>query len=126
VKIANTIEAIPLFNRYKIENRTNTITHSLDFGTPQMIYINNHINNMSDIYTQYWKPYITDKLSIDNRLVSCYVLFNRQLKNDDLRDFYYFDNSYWVMSEVETSVGSNNIPSKAIFYKVLDLNNYNS
>lgn len=126
VKIANTIEAIPLFNRYKIENRTNTITHSLDFGTPQMIYINNHINNMSDIYTQYWKSYIQDKLSIDNRLVSCYVLFNKQLKNDDLRDFYYFDNSYWVMSEVETSVGQNNVPSKAIFYKILDLNNYNS
>jgi hypothetical protein len=124
VEIAKTIEQIPLFNRYNIEHVNNTITHSLDFGTPQVLYINYHINNESDLYSQYWKPYITDKLSVDNRLVSCYVLFNRQLKNEDLRDFYYFDNAYWVLSEVETSVGQNNIPSKATFYKVIDLNNY--
>ena len=124
VEIAKTIEQIPLFNRYAIEHVNNTITHSLDFGTPQVIYINYHINNESDLYSQYWKPYITDKLSVDNRLVSCYVLFNRQLKNNDLRDFYYFDGSIWVLSQAETSVGSNNIPSKCQFYKILDVNNY--
>lgn len=122
-EIAKHITILPLFSRYIIDNNSYVIK-SLDFGTPQMIYLNYHINNNSNIYSQYWKPYITDKLSIDNRLVSCYVLFNRQMKNEDLREFYYFDNAYWVMSEIETSVGQNNVPSKATFYKVLDTNNY--
>ena len=123
-EIAKHITNLPLFSRYKVDDNNSYIIKSLDFGTPQVIYLNLAINNDSNIYTQYWKPYITDKLSVDNRLVTAYVLFNKQMKNDDLREFYYFDNSYWVLSEIETSVGQNNVPSKAIFYKVLDINNY--
>lgn len=97
--IATRITELPVFGRYKMNG--NQIDVSWDFGEPLELYNPTYVSNpQSTIYNQYWRDYITDLYSVNTRVVTCYVYNSRPLTKQDLRYFYYFDNSYWVINKI--------------------------
>lgn len=97
--IAKRITSLPMFGRYRMNN--NQIDLSWDFGEPLELYSPTYVSNpQSTIYNQYWKDYITDLYSENTRVVTCYVYCSRPLSKQDLRHFYFFDNSYWVINKI--------------------------
>lgn len=122
--IAIKYNELPQFLRYKIDN--NNITHSLDFGVPKEIYIPN-INYGEDatLYNKFWKSYLTDRYDVNTKKVSCYVnLEGLKITQDTLRDFYYFNNSIWVINKIENYLPNSYETTKIEFVKVNDTDNY--
>lgn len=115
---------MPIFSRYKT-NENGWITHSWDFGTPKYLYIPDYsIDDTSNIYTQYWRPYIRDMYSVDTRVVECKVLLKERVIGDWLRRFYYFDGSYWILNKVIDYDVTSNGTTKCEFVRVNDIQNY--
>lgn len=115
---------LPVFSRY-ITNENGWITHSWDFGTPKELYIDGwSIDNSSNIYTQYWKPYMTDELDVNTRVVECKVRFKDKVNPDYLMKFVYFDNCYWKIQEIVDYDVTTANTTKVIMVKINDLNNY--
>lgn len=115
---------MPIFSRY-ITNENGWITHSWDFGTPKYLYIPDYtIGNTSDIYTQYWQPYIRDMYNVDTRVVECNVLLKERVIGDWLRRFYYWDGSYWILNKISDYDVTSNGTTKCEFVRVNDIQNY--
>lgn len=125
-RIAHKITKLPQFLRYNIDKTGNVVT-SLDFGLPREIYINNiTYNTNSTIYNNYWKNYYTDQFSIDTKKITCYVNLQDELKVNEelLRQFYYFNNSYWLLNKIDSYDVNSNATTKCEFIKVQDTANY--
>lgn len=97
----------PIFRRYDVDGTTNkTITLSLDFGTPLEISepdINIPNPDTTNIYAKGWKLYIQDRYDVDTRIVRCKVNLRglgEQIGQNLMRNFYYFDSSYWVLNKI--------------------------
>lgn len=119
-----TINNFPSFSRY-ITNENGWITHSWDFGTPKYLYIPDYsIDDSSNIYTQYWQPYIRDMYNVDTRVVECRVLLKERVIGDWLRRFYYFDGSYWILNKIADYDVTSNGTTKCEFVRVNDIRNY--
>lgn len=115
---------LPVFSRY-ITNENGWITHSWDFGTPKELYIDGwSIDDSSNIYTQYWKPYMTDELDVNTRVVECKVRFKEKVNPDYLMKFVYFDNCYWKIQEIVDYDVTTANTTKVKMVKINDLNNY--
>lgn len=118
------VGALPCFSRY-LTNEKGWITHSWDFGTPRELYINGwNIDSSSDIYNQYWKPYMNDELNVNTRMVECKVKFNGKVNPDFLMNFVYFDNAYWLIKEITDYDVTSERPTKVKLVKVNNINNY--
>lgn len=115
---------MPIFSRY-ITNENGWVTHSWDFGTPKYLYIPDYtIDNTSDIYTQYWQPYIRDMYNVDTRVVECNVLLKERVIGYWLRRFYYWDGSYWILNKISDYNVTSNGTTKCEFVRVNDIQNY--
>lgn len=98
--IAIKITQLPVFGRYRTGNN-NAIELSWDFGEPLELYDPTlSTSPESTIYNQYWKTYITDLYSVNTRVVTAYVRFKTPLSKENLKHFYWFDNSYWVINKI--------------------------
>lgn len=118
------VNYLPVFTRY-IVNENNWVTHSLDFGTPKTMFVPDYtIDETSDIYSQYWKPYIRDMYDANTRVVECQVLLKERVIGDWLQRFYYFDGSYWVLNKVIDYDVTSNGTTKCEFVRVNDIQNY--
>lgn len=118
------VNYLPVFTRY-IVNENNWVTHSLDFGTPKTLFVPDYsIDETSDIYSQYWKPYIRDMYDANTRVVECQVLLKERVIGDWLQRFYYFDGSYWVLNKVIDYDVTSNGTTKCEFVRVNDIQNY--
>lgn len=114
----------PVFSRY-ITNENNWVTHSWDFGTPKYLYVPDYsIDDTSNIYNQYWKPYIRDMYDANTRVVECNVLLKERVIGDWLKRFYYFDGSYWILNKVIDYDVTSNGTTKCEFVRVNDIQNY--
>ena len=120
------INNLPVFSRY-LTNENGWVTHSWDFGTPRETYIEGWtIDNSSDVYNQYWRPYITDELDVNTREVECKVWFKSKVNPDMLQNFVYFDGCYWLIKEIVDYDCTSQKPTKVKMVKVNDINNYMS
>ena len=118
------VGSLPVFSRYLTDDVGN-VTHSWDFGTPKEIYIDGvTINESSDIYTQYWKSYMNDELSINTREVECKVRFLGKVNPDFLMNFVYFDGCYWKIQEIIDYDITSQEPTKVRMVKINELSNY--
>ena len=118
------VGTLPCFSRY-LTNEKGWITHSWDFGTPRELYINGwNIDSSSDIYNQYWKPYMNDELDVNTRMVECKIKFNGKVNPDFLMNFVYFDNAYWSIKEITDYDITSERPTKCKLVKVNNINNY--
>lgn len=120
----NPVGSLPMFSRYKT-NENGWITHSWDFGTPKELYINGwNIDESSDIYTQYWKPYMNDELDANTRIVECRMRLKGRVNPDYLQSFIYFDGCYWRIQEIIDYDVSSNEFTKVKMVKINNLNSY--
>ena len=98
------------------------INNTLDFGTPREIFIPaTSILPEIDIYNRYWSRYISDVYNVNTRIIKCKAFI--QDIHSAFREFYYYDNSLWILSKVE-DWNSNTKLCNATFTKVNDKKNY--
>lgn len=117
---------LPCFSRY-ITNENGWVTHSWDFGTPKYLYIPDYsIDASSNLYTQYWQPYIRDQYDSSTRVVECKVLLRERVLGDWLQRFYYWDGRYWVLNKITDYNPASNGTTKCEFISVNDISNYMS
>ena len=122
--LASRPEYLPVFSRYLV-NENNWVTHSWDFGTPKSLYIPDYsIDDTSNIYTQYWRPYIKDMYNVDTRIVECNVLLKERVVGDWLRRFYYWDGTYFILNKISDYDVTSNDTTKCELVRVQDINNY--
>lgn len=98
------------------------INNTLDFGIPREIFIPaTSILPEIDIYNRYWSRYISDVYNVNTRIIKCKAFI--QDIHSAFREFYYYDNSLWILSKVE-DWNSNTKLCNATFTKVNDKKNY--
>lgn len=115
---------LPIFGRH-ITNENGWVTHSWDFGTPKALFIPDYqIDETSNLYTQFWQPYIRDRYNVNTRVATCKVLLREQVVGDWLRRFYFWDGSWWIMNKITDYNPVENGTTKCEMVKINDPQNY--
>lgn len=124
--IARRLNEIPVFERYLTDSNGTTVKKSLDFGTPQELYIPKYsITEDVNIYHNFWKTYLEDLYDVNTKILTVYVRLDK-VGYDLLRQFYWFENSVWRINKItDWNIGSEE-PTKVEFVKVQDLTDYTS
>lgn len=110
--------------RYSID--TGNVEQSLDFGLPKEIYIDG-LNYSEDatIYNNFWKRFYNDQFNVNTKKVTCYVnLSDWDVKQELLRQFYYFNNGIWILNKIDNYDVTSNNTTRCEFIKVQDITNY--
>lgn len=115
---------LPQFTRYNIES--NNVVKSFDFGLPYETYITENYTEEATLYNQYWQKFYQDQLNENTRKVTAYVKFDDiQLGNHSLQNFYYFNNSNWLLNKiVDYDLANPQRKVKCEFIKVNNTRNY--
>lgn len=120
--IALPITQFPKFSRWYEGNKW--MIYSWDFGSPRELYVPNMPNNdEGNIYRNYFKTYYEDAYDVNSKIINAYVI-NKDFTQDDLRNFYWFDNSIWRLNKIEDYNVTSFEGTKCEFVKVQDVNNY--
>lgn len=122
----------PIFNKYKIEEYYHYGHHyrmvaSLDFGVPKEIDIPdfNGYEESATIYGRAWKRYLQDRYNRDTKIMTCSVnLSGIQVNQNLLRQFFYYDNSLWVLNKITNYSLTTYDPVECEFIKVQSKTNY--
>lgn len=126
-QIAIRIPYFPVFTRdfFNGTKQEGIITHSWNFGHPQVIFSPNTFTSEGDsIYDRCWKNYINDMYSVDGRKLTCYVNLQGIPTNAWLRRWYWFDNSIWRLNEIKDYNAADPATTQCEFIKVQDVDNY--
>ena len=110
--------------KYSVD--TGNVEQSLDFGLPKEIYIDglNYSENTT-IYDNYWKRFYNDQFNVNTKKVTCYVnLSDWDVKQELLRQFYYFNNGIWILNKIDNYDVTSNNTTRCEFIKVQDITNY--
>lgn len=123
-KICEIPIAMPNFSRYF--TFAGNVIESLDFGLPFETYINENYTEETTLYDKFWKKFYTDQFSSNTRKVTAYVKFDDlQLNNKALSNFYYFENSYWLLNKIiDYDIAYPYKQVKCEFIKINNMNNY--
>ena len=125
--VARKVAELPVFERYLTDSNGTTVKKSLDFGSPQELYIPKY--NLKDdvnIYSNFWKTYLEDLYDINTKILTLYVRLKGKVGYDLLRQFYWFENSIWRINKIEDwNIGLDDV-TKVEFVKVQDLTGYTS
>lgn len=101
------------------------VKYSLDFGLPKEVYHNYSYGEDATLYNQFWKSFYNDQFSVDTKRVTAFVKLNDLKVGDDLlREFYYFDNSYWILNKIDSYDINSEEPVRCEFIKVQGIDNY--
>lgn len=123
-RIARQVSSLPSFSRYMVDDN-GWVLDSWDFGTPQEMYVDGwKIDDSSNLYTRYWKDFMSDRYSVDTRIVTCRLLFKEKVLGDWLRRFYFFDGAWWVMNRIIDYNPASYDTTKVEFIRVNDKANY--
>lgn len=104
-------------------------TYSLDFGTPKETFYIPEVSLAPEqaIYARWWERYLIDLLSKDTKKAECYVVFPPHLDmRHEMRKFYLFDRSLWVLNKVTDYDATKVQPVKCEFIRVTDKEAYTS
>lgn len=111
---------LPQFSRWKGDR-------SLDFGTPQEIAVPGVTPPSGTIYENRWKNYVEDRYDMDTTILKCKVnLGGMYVGQNLLRNFYWFDNSWWVMNKIVNHSLTTYDETECEFVRVQDKLNYNN
>lgn len=122
--IAYPVNSLPHFSRYLIDN--NNVKLSWDFGVPKETFIPqlNYTEN-STIYNKYLADYYADQLDINTKKTTLYLnLDGLDVNSSMLKDFYYFNNCYWVLNKIDNYDINKYGSVKCEFIKINDINSY--
>ena len=116
---------IPAFSRYTFGG-TSLVEASLDFGVPHQFDIPGlRQAGGSTIYEKGWKKYLSDRLNLNTKVMTCRVNFaGMQVGRDLLRQFYWYDNSLWVLNKITNYSLTTFDPVECEFVQVQDKDNY--
>ena len=125
--IARKVTELPVFERYLTDSDGTTIKKSLDFGTPQELFIPKYgIKEEVNIYHNFWKTYLEDLYDIDTKILTVYVRLKGKVGYELLRQFYWFENAVWRINKItDWNIGLEDV-TKVEFVKVQDLTGYTS
>lgn len=105
VRIAWKLGTIPIFSRdlwSNTDTRDGMVVNTWNFGHPKEILCPFTYSTEGDcIYDKYWKKYIGDLYSVDDRKLTCYVNLPDNPFPGAMRQFYWFDNGIWRLNEVK-------------------------
>lgn len=122
-RIGQTITAYPRFDIYKTSN--NTVVDSLDFAEPkQMLNGVGNYDNRYTIYNRFWKKQQEDLYDEDTVEVELYVFLPNISLNDMFRQFYFFEDNLWIMTQINDWNVTSGKPTKCTFVKVNSKSNY--
>lgn len=124
---ARKINTIPVFERYLTDSTGNKVKKSLDFGSPQELFIPSYsITDEVNIYHNFWKTYLEDLYDINTRILTAWVRIIGQPNPNWLRKFYWFENAIWRINKItDWNVGSYDT-TKVEFVKVQNVGDYTS
>ena len=126
-RIAKGMTKLPVFSRmlYDYDRGQKTIQYTWDFGRVRNTYVpvKNYFDK-STIYERWWADYIADLYDANTRVVECYVKMEGKVVGDWLRAFYWWDNTYWVLTEINDYNITSYATTKCKFVRVNDLSNY--
>ena len=116
---------LPLFLSMRLMD-TMVSNVSFDFAKSKESYIPgiNYPEGVT-LYERYWSGLYNDRMDVDTRKVSCMVdLSGIAVNSDLLRNFFYFDNNYWLLNSIEDYDIASNKLTKCEFIKVKSLDAY--
>ena len=127
VDVALKLDKLPVFERYLTSENGLDVKKSLDFGSPQELYVPSYrLTDDVNIYTNFWKTYLEDLYDINTRILTCYVRINNRPSTEWLRKFYWFDNTIWRINKImDWKIGGDET-TKVEFVKVQDMEGYTS
>ena len=123
-KIAIKCNVLPQFVRYVTVS--NDVSFSLDFGLPREIYVDNiEYGENATIYNTFWKAFYNDQFDVNTKKITCFVKLNDlDVKYDLMRQFYYFEDSYWILNKIDAYDVTSDNTTRCEFIKVQDMNSY--
>jgi len=124
-QIAKGMTKLPIFSRMLYNTEGNKIEYTWDFGRVRDTYVPvKAYEDKSTIYERWWADYIADLYDPNTRVVECYVKMEGKVVGDWLRAFYWWDNTYWVLTEINDYNITSYATTKCKFVRVNDLSNY--
>lgn len=124
-QIAKGMTKLPIFSRMLYNAEGNKIEYTWDFGRVRDTYVPvKAYEDKSTIYERWWADYIADLYDPNTRVVECYVKMEGKVVGDWLRAFYWWDNTYWVLTEINDYNITSYATTKCKFVRVNDLSNY--
>lgn len=126
-QIAKGMTKLPVFSRMLYNDAGDKIEYTWDFGRVRNTYVpvKNYIDK-STIYERWWADYISDLYDPNTRVAEVYVKMEGKVVGDWLRAFYWWDNTYWVLTEINDYNITSYATTKCKFVRVNDLSNYTS
>ena len=128
-RIAKGMTKLPIFSRmlYDYERGQKTIQYTWDFGRVRNTYVPAKTYfDKSTIYERWWADYIADLYDYNTRVVEAYVKMEGKVVGDWLRAMYWWDNCYWVLTEINDYNITSYATTRCKFVKVNDISNYTS
>lgn len=126
-RIAYKLSELPVFERYLTNTNSTSVKKSLDFGSPQELYVPNYsITEETNIYYNFWKTYLEDLYDVNNRILTCYVRIVGRPNPNWLRRFYWYDNALWQLNKIIDWNVSAYDTTRVEFIKVQSLDGYTS
>jgi len=125
--IATALSSIPHFSRYYTPGDQRKIQFAFDWGSPRQLYVPElYYADENTLYGQFYRTYLEDLYDVNTKVLSCYIKADKVLKQDDLRNFYWFQNGLWRLNKIESYNPTNSDTVKVEFVKVQDVENMTS
>ena len=105
----------------------NKVYDSFEFAVSKENYLGEAISYAEEqtIYSRFWESYYEDRMDVNTRIVECMVnLDGMKVDGEALRDFYYFDDAYWLLNKIVDYNPQSLALTKCQFVKVKNLNTY--
>lgn len=124
-QIAKGMTKLPIFSRMLYNADGTKIDYTWDFGRVRNTYVPvKAYNEKATIYERWWADYVADLYSADTRVVEAYVKMEGKVVGDWLRAMYWWDNCYWVLTEINDYNITSYATTRCKFVKVNDISNY--
>lgn len=126
-QIAKGMTKLPIFSRMLYDTGETSIEYTWDFGRVRDTYVPvKAYKDNSTIYERWWSKYIADLYDPNTRVAEVYVKMEGKVVGDWLRAMYWWDNTYWVLTEINDYNITSYATTKCKFVRVNDITNYTS
>ena len=124
-QIAKGMTKLPVFSRMLYNDAGDKIDYTWDFGRVRDTYVPvKAYEDKATIYERWWADYIADLYDPNTRVAEVYVKMEGKVVGDWLRAMYWWDNTYWVLTEINDYNITSYNTTRCKFVRVNDISNY--
>lgn len=124
-QIAKGMTKLPIFSRMLYNDAGDKIDYTWDFGRVRDTYVPvKAYEDKATIYERWWADYIADLYDPNTRVAEVYVKMEGKVVGDWLRAMYWWDNTYWVLTEINDYNITSYNTTRCKFVRVNDISNY--